>query len=142
MNRENVLDLYEVRLALEPAAAAKAAINHSDRDMVTIRRALAHFRVACASGLPVGDADLEFHQAVSDASGNSVFAAILEPISDVLARARQATGLLPGVAALAQREHEEIATAIESRSSRNARSAMAKHIRSAISAVGQLPMTQ
>jgi GntR family transcriptional repressor for pyruvate dehydrogenase complex len=135
---DTVRDLYEVRLILEPAAAAKAAANRTDDDLIAIRRARTHFRLAYEMGAPVWEADIEFHQAITEASGNTVLTHILAPMSDVLRHARQATGTFPDAVELALRQHEEIATAIEDRSSRDARRAMTTHMRSAIWAIGQV----
>lgn len=137
--REDTIDeLYEVRLILEPAAAARAARNRTDADLAAIRRALTHFRVAYESGENVYEADIEFHQAVAAASGNTVLARVLSPMADLLAVARQATGTIPTAVERALHEHEAIAEAIEARASRRAHDAMTIHIESAIWAIGQL----
>ena len=67
-----VNELYEVRLILEPAAAEKAAIHRTDEDLLAMRRALTHFRVAYEMGTPVWEADIEFHQAIAHACGNAM----------------------------------------------------------------------
>jgi DNA-binding FadR family transcriptional regulator len=137
--RDGTIDeLYDVRLILEPAAAARAATHRTEADLVAIKRALTHFRVAHEMGETVFEADLEFHNAVAQASGNSMLAQILSPMADMIAEARRATGTLPDAVEMALREHEEIAAAIEAGSSRKAQSAMAAHIRSGIWAIGEL----
>lgn len=138
LNDQTVIDLYEVRLVLEPAAAAKAASHRTERDIEAIRRALTHFRVAFEMGSPIWQADIEFHQAVAEASGNSVFSRILAPMSDLLIHSRQATGAIPEAAERAFGEHQEIAEAIFAGSSKLARAAMTTHIRSAMWALSQL----
>jgi GntR family transcriptional repressor for pyruvate dehydrogenase complex len=115
-----------------------AAVNRTDNDLIAMRRARTHFRLAYEMGAPVWEADIEFHQAITEASGNAVLTHILAPMSDVLRHARQATGTLPDAVELALRQHEEIATAIEDRSSRDARRAMTAHMQSAIWAIGQV----
>lgn len=135
---QTIYELYDVRLILEPAAAAKAAANRTAADLAAIKTALAHFRVAYEVGANVWEADIEFHQAIAEASGNSVLARILAPMSDLLVHARQATGAIPAAAERALHEHQAIADAIEARSVRNARSAMTTHIQSAIWALEQL----
>jgi DNA-binding FadR family transcriptional regulator len=132
LHGETVDHLYDVRLILEPAAAAKAAKNRTDQDLLSIRQALGHFKVAFELGANVWESDIEFHEAIAEASGNPVLARMLAPMSDLLSSARKATGTLPEAAERALREHEAIATAIEEGSARRARSAMETHIRSAI----------
>ncbi|MER6943079.1 FadR/GntR family transcriptional regulator [Nonomuraea sp. NPDC000554] len=135
---QTVHELYEVRLILEPAAAAKAAVNRTDEDLRAIKQALGRFRVAYELGAPSWKEDIEFHQAVAEASGNSVLSRLLAPMADLLSNARQATSAIPAAAERALHEHEAIAVAIEARSGRQARTAMATHVRSAIWALGLL----
>ena len=139
LHEHTVRELYDVRLILEPAAAAKAAANHTADDLAAIKRALAHFRVAKEMGEPVWEADLEFHQAIAVASGNSVLSRILSPMSDLLINARKATATVPAAVERALHEHQDIAAAIEERSMRRAKTAMKTHIQSAIWALDQLP---
>ncbi|WP_053202915.1 FadR/GntR family transcriptional regulator [Jiangella muralis] len=128
--------LYDVRLILEPAAAARAATNRTDDDLLAIKRALGHFKVAFELGENIWEADIEFHEAVAQASANPVLARLLAPMSMLLGGARKATGMVPEAAEQALHQHAEIAAAIEDRSAGRARSAMEKHIRSAIWALG------
>ncbi|HET7690831.1 MAG TPA: FCD domain-containing protein [Nocardioidaceae bacterium] len=137
--RDGTIDeLYDVRLVLEPAAAARAAKHRTEEDLLAMKRALTHFRVAYEMGENVFEADIEFHEAVARASGNSMLAQILSPMSDVLAEARKATGTLPEAVEMALHEHEAIAAAIEARAGKKAGDAMAAHIRSGIWAIGEL----
>ena len=109
LREETVKELYDVRLILEPAAAAKAAVNRTEEDLVAIRRARTHFHLAYEMRAPVWEADIEFHQAIAAASGNSVLARILAPMSDLLRHARRATGTIPAAVELALHQHDEIA---------------------------------
>lgn len=138
LHDRTIYELYDVRLILEPAAAARAATRRTDADIEAIRLALARYRAAHELGANVGNADIEFHQAIAEASGNSVLARILAPMADLLANARKATGAIPEAADRALNEHQAIADAIEARSSTRARAAMKTHIQSAIWALGQL----
>ena len=135
--RPTIMDLYDVRLILEPAAAARAAIHRTDTDLVAIRRAHTHFRIAYEMGDPVWQADVDFHQAIADASGNAVLAHVLSPMSDLLHRAREATGRVPAAVDLALHQHEEIAAAIEAGDSDRASATMQTHIEAGIAAIGQ-----
>jgi GntR family transcriptional repressor for pyruvate dehydrogenase complex len=138
LSDQTVNELYELRLILEPAAAEKAAVHRTDEDLLAMRRALAHFRVAYEMGTPVWEADLEFHQAIADASGNTMLGKVLAPVSDLLSNARRATGTLPAAVELALEQHDKIAAAIEARASKRARRAMTIHIESGIWAISQL----
>jgi DNA-binding FadR family transcriptional regulator len=138
MGDETVGELYEVRLILEPAVAALAAKHRNDDDLVAMRRARTHYRVAYEMGTPVWEADIEFHQAIAQASGNAVLAKVMAPVSDLLNNARRATGTLPAAVEIALGQHDEIAYAIEARAATRARRAMTQHIESGIWAVNQL----
>jgi DNA-binding FadR family transcriptional regulator len=131
-------DLYDVRLILEPAAAARAALHRTEDDLHAIKSALADFRVAFETGQNAFEADLAFHAAVARASGNRTLAAILSPMADVLTEARRATGTIPEAVELALHEHTAIAAAIEAQTSGKAQTAMATHIESGIWAIGLL----
>ncbi len=135
---QTVNELYEVRLILEPAAAEKAAIHRTDEDLLAMRRARTHYRVAYEMGTPVWEADIEFHQAIADACGNTMVARVLAPVSDLLNNARRATGTLPAAVELALDQHDEIAAAIEARAGKRAHRAMTAHIESGIWALNQL----
>lgn len=135
---QTVSELYEVRLILEPAAAALAAKHRTEDDLLAMRRARTHYRVAYEMGTPVWEADIEFHQAIAEASGNAVLAKVLAPVSDLLHNARQATGTLPAAVEIALGQHDEIADAIEAQAVTRARRAMIRHIESGIWAVNQL----
>ena len=131
-------ELYEVRLVLEPAAAERAAIHRTDEDLIAMRRALTHYRVAYKTGTPVWEADIEFHTAIAHACGNSMLAKVLAPVSDLLSNARRLTGTLPAAVELALGQHDDIAAAIEARARKRARRAMITHIESGIWALNQL----
>ncbi len=135
---QTVSELYQVRLILEPAAAALAAKHRTDDDLLAMRRARTHYRVAYEMGTPVWEADIEFHQAIAGASGNAVLAKVLAPVSDLLNNARQATGTFLAAVEMALDQHDEIADAIETRAVIRARRAMTRHIESGIWAVNQL----
>ncbi|MBN9609904.1 MAG: FadR family transcriptional regulator [Actinobacteria bacterium] len=138
LHDRTIYELYDVRLILEPAAAARAAAHRTDSDLAAIKLALARYRAAHELGANVWHADIEFHHAIAVASGNSVLARILTPMADLLANARRATGAIPAAADRALYEHHAIAEAIEARSTARARSTMKTHIKSAIWALGQL----
>lgn len=135
---QSINELYEVRLILEPAAAAMAAQHRTDDDLLAMRRARTAYRVAYEMETPVWEADIEFHDAIATASGNAVLPKVLAPVSDLLRNARRATGTLPAAVELGLEQHEEIAAAIEARATPRARRAMTAHIKAGIWAIDQL----
>ena len=73
--------LAQMRRAVEPAAAALAAENRLEQDIVDLRRALDGMSRAGSDRHAFSSADLDFHVAVATASGNPLFrsfAAVVE----------------------------------------------------------------
>jgi DNA-binding FadR family transcriptional regulator len=137
--RDGTIDeLYDARLVLEPGVAARAATHRTEEDLIAIKTALMRFRVAFELGTDCSDADIEFHRAIANASGNTLLAKVLAPMGEVLREARRATATIPEAVEKAMHEHEAIAQAIEERSSARAQRAMMGHIRSGIWAIGEL----
>ena len=112
-----MLRCQEVRIALEGQSARLAALRRTQVEMEGIGVALDALRVAFdGSGVPA-DADYAFHLAVARASGNNLFADILEMLHETIQHA-MTVGLgitRTGSKDRAQRvveEHEAIAEAI------------------------------
>ena len=85
---ENVADLlncYEFRLTLEPAAAACAAERHDDGTLDSIAQALELMRDATNRQSHREDADFQFHLAIARASENTYFATAMEALKDHIA---------------------------------------------------------
>lgn len=69
-------DLAEIRLAVEPRAAALAAIRHSAADLAALRRSVAAMGSGSPSSEDFVNADLAFHLRVARASGNPFMVSI------------------------------------------------------------------
>jgi DNA-binding FadR family transcriptional regulator len=63
-------DLAEIRLAVEPRAAALAAERRSDGDLATMQKAMERMTREPGSAAAFADADLGLHLAIANASGN------------------------------------------------------------------------
>jgi DNA-binding FadR family transcriptional regulator len=68
--------LAEIRLAVEPAAAALAAERRTPEQVERLRACIARMGGEHHSRASFADADLEFHQAVATASGNPLMRSI------------------------------------------------------------------
>jgi GntR family transcriptional regulator, transcriptional repressor for pyruvate dehydrogenase complex len=133
---ENVADLlncYEFRLTLEPAAAAAAATRHDAESLKAIRQALELLRDATNRQSHREDADFQFHLAIARAAQNNYFSTAMEALKDHIAVGmkfhgasikREASGLSRVFG-----EHEAIATAIASRDENEARRLMLEHLK-------------
>ncbi|MGV1777030.1 FadR/GntR family transcriptional regulator [Agrobacterium fabrum] len=132
---ENVADLlncYEFRLTLEPAAAAAAATRHDADSLKAIRQALELLRDATNRQSHREDADFQFHLAIARAAQNTYFSTAMEALKDHIAVGmkfhgasirREATGLTRVFA-----EHEAIAKAIADGQEDDARRFMFEHL--------------
>lgn len=133
---ENVADLlncYEFRLTMEPAAAAAAAARHDADSLKAIRRALELLRDATNRQSHREDADFQFHLAIARAAQNNYFTTAMEALKDHIAVGmkfhgasikREASGLSRVFG-----EHEAIATAIANSNEDDARRLMFEHLK-------------
>lgn len=132
IHKEEVLDLLRVRGALDELAAEGAAEWAEGRSLDAIRTAHAAF--AAAAETPdltldrLVELDIEFHQAIAEASGSQLLIHLLQDLNRHLGRSRKITLAPEGRPRRSAREHEEIVEAILSRRPWQAKEAVARHI--------------
>lgn len=129
-----VLNVMELRIAVESEAAGLAAQRHGKADLARIDRSIAAFRKAIARGDTAVDADYDFHAAIGLATGNTYFSQFLGFLGrfiiprqtihvdaeDTVSRTDYLEGVL--------KEHLEIRRAIETGEVVAARAAMRTHL--------------
>lgn len=118
--------LFEMRLAVEPTAAALAAERRTERDIQEMRAILDEMAETGHSSSTFYAADLEFHCAVAKASNNP-FMASIGPIIDAALNAKLTTespASNPARQKAVVATHSAIVDAIEARDARAARRAM------------------
>lgn len=113
IDRRFLNDLAEIRLAVEPRAAALAAEQRSDEDIVDLRRCMDRMRREAADSAGFADADLALHVGVARASGNL----FMRSIGHVIEAALRASFLLSAPVETEDREtvllwHQKIVDAI------------------------------
>jgi GntR family transcriptional repressor for pyruvate dehydrogenase complex len=124
-----VLELFEVRRLLEPAAAALAAQRLDAAGREALKRELDRMYAAGADVEELVDADAAFHRVLGAAPGNAVLRSLLESISSRTVRARLWHGIADREALdLARAEHTRIYEAIVAGDPELARSAVLLHI--------------
>ncbi|PPE71208.1 FadR family transcriptional regulator [Caldimonas thermodepolymerans] len=129
---EAVLQVVEVRRALEGEVAALAAQRATPEDLQRIRAALAAIDEASAAGRDGVEEDLRFHRAIAEATGNPQFRLLLGFLEQYqrdamkVTRANEATSEL--LMDEARREHHELAEAILRRDAAAAREAAIRHM--------------
>jgi GntR family transcriptional regulator, transcriptional repressor for pyruvate dehydrogenase complex len=124
----SVLEFFEVRRILEPAAAARAAVRMPDAEIAAMRGLLddlgedpsADDQLAC---------DVEFHRLLAVGSGNRTLASIIESLRQPTYRARIWRGLTQtGAVHRSLAEHRSILDAIAAREPDVARAWATVHI--------------
>lgn len=141
LDEQALSDLYEFRLLLEVEIAGRAAKRALPAQIDVIERRVADFLHASQADQPTWSEDIAFHRAVAEASGNVIYVAVLDAVTDRLAAARRQTQLVPGAVEVACSEHRAIFDAIKRNDPDAARAAMATHIQSAIWALEQVQKT-
>lgn len=130
---QDVLQVIELRIAIESEAAGLAAERRDAAALERIQQAAAAFEAAVQAGDSAVQQDLEFHRAIFAATGNSFFPRFLEFLGPMLIPRQTVRPQLEEDEARAylervQEEHARIAAAIASGQASAARSAMRRHL--------------
>ena len=113
---EEILEIYEVRILLEAAAARHAAVRHTRLDLIRIGLAMdAAAAVDPADPDAMAAANRAFHEEVWAASRNVTLIDLLTRVNSHVARYPATTLTSPGRWAEALRQHGDLVRAIESR---------------------------
>jgi DNA-binding GntR family transcriptional regulator len=125
---EEVLDIYEARIALEGTAARLAAERRSSHDLMLLRRSLARLETVADGDVDaMVDSNRQFHTAVWRASHNVSLTDLLERLDLHLARYPASTLASPGRWQRANEQHRGMVSAIEARDSDSAERAAIAH---------------
>lgn len=126
--------LFEVRHALEPAIAAAASRNADEEQLAALASNVERTAALAATideGATQGAteafawSDLEYHQLLAQASGNTLFELLLAPLIDRLLDVRRIGVRLPGTARRAAEGHRAVFHAVVARDP----DAAARHMR-------------
>lgn len=129
-----VLDVLELRIALEVESAGLAAHRRSDAQLAEMRSTLDELNDKSTHGKAAASADFRFHLCIAQASGNRYFADIVQSLGGgIIPRSRiNSTAVARGDQAnythRLQYEHEAIYSAIARRDLEGARVAMYLHL--------------
>ena len=130
--KAKVLQIVEVRRAIEAEAAGLAAERSTSADVAAMRTALDTIERAIDAGGDGVDEDLAFHRTIAESTGNPVLAATVRYLGEVLrsgirvTRANEARR--SDFANQVRAEHAAIVDAIERRDRTAARSAAREHM--------------
>ncbi len=138
-SQEAVVQMVEVRRALEAEVAALAAQRRNARDIRAIRQAVKALDDAVASGGNGVAEDVNFHRAIADATRNPFLIQTLEYLGQFLFGATQVTRANEArridFAAEVRTEHQAILQAVEAGDAPKARQAAATHMDNAITRI-------
>lgn len=129
-----VLNVLEVRMAVEIEAAALAALRRSASQEGRLLEAFNTFEAALRAGRPTGSADFDFHRAIAEATNNPFYVEILELLGRRTIPRDLVTAVSPDVPLSGayqrglQAEHQAILTAISDGDADAAREAMRSHL--------------
>lgn len=131
---KEVINVLELRAALEAEAAALAAERRSPEQLQALRRALDQMALAIEETEDAVAPDLDFHRTIAEATGNPHFTHLFTYLGSLLIpRARvqtfsSVTDDRPAYLRRVNQEHEDIYAAIERQDAAAARTAMRLHL--------------
>jgi GntR family transcriptional repressor for pyruvate dehydrogenase complex len=131
LDQANLTEVFEMRRVLECEAAAFAAERWSERDIQAMDDALHTSTQALETNSAelFVDADLRFHLAVAQASGNRVISHTMSATRDLLRQVFTAMFTVAGPPEQSIQQHREIRDAIRAADPDAARNAMRDHLR-------------
>ncbi len=140
-SKQAVIQMVEVRRALEAEVAALAAERRNASDLTRIQRAADALEQAVKSGGDGVDEDVALHRAIADAAQNQFLISTLDYLRQFLHGATRVTraneARRTDFARQVQTEHQAIISAIVSGDPVKARKAAARHMDNAIKRIEQ-----
>ena len=134
---ELLIEFTQVRLAIEPGAAALAAQVAGPEEKAAIQRALDRMIAAERGDDDPLESDIAFHIAVLAASGNKFFVQLRELVRTALRFSIRITNRRKGVRLASVADHKKIADAIMAGKSQAAANAMRVLIQEVLDLIGK-----
>ncbi|MCD8139246.1 MAG: FadR family transcriptional regulator [Planctomycetaceae bacterium] len=130
-DERRVLEMYEVRVLLEPYAARVAARKRSQAQLRDMRLAIESMRDEITKGERGQRGDIRFHGSIAEAAGNSILIGILGAFAEALGSSIAVANAHVHAADIIA-EHQRMFDAIEERDETEAERLMHAHIKRAI----------
>lgn len=133
MSIKDIVDVFEIRGALEGLAAELAAERATDEELETMERYLVKISEEIESGdlSKVVETDTDFHTFIYKASRNARLSQIINNLREQIQRFRTTSLSFPGRMKIALEEHRKIVEAVSSRDGELARKLAQEHIENA-----------
>lgn len=133
-NDIHVVELLEMRIAIEPGIAAFAAKRRSQGDLEVLQESVDNMRSACESNdrLTIVAADAEFHRLIGLCVRNKSLRDLMEEFQQQSGVERRASLSVPGQTLRAIEGHQQILDAIKAKEPGLASEAMRVHLEQAM----------
>ena len=145
VSRQAVIQIVEVRRALEAEVAELAASRRSSADVKRITKALKAIETSVKTGGDGVDEDVDFHRAIADAAANPYLIRTLDFLRQFLRGATRVTraneARRDDFRQQARDEHDAIAKAIIEADPQAARAAAATHMTNALARIVQADLS-
>ena len=134
VTREDLIDIYRIRMRLEGLASALAAQRISPEDLATLRESveLAEFYISKNDAERLKELDTQFHAIIYRASGNRMLNKTLSELHRNITSYRKMSLAVPGRLERSVGEHREILAAIEERDAERADRLTSAHVEAAL----------
>lgn len=134
VSRDDLVDIYNIRMRLEGLASATAAKRITPDDLAALREAveLAEFYIQKNDTERLKKLDTEFHSVIYRASGNRMLNKTLSELHRNITAYRKMSLSVPGRLERSVGEHREILEAIEAGDAERAEQLTSRHIAAAL----------
>jgi len=130
--KHDIVNLLEVRIALEGLSAANAALNCTAEDVEALRKLITKMKGCGKDEAQFAILDAELHVTIANASGNTVISDLVSVIRSQLVRALTKVLQSPNAIPLSIKEHISLVEAIAVHDSEEARRVMLDHLKAAL----------
>ena len=134
VTREDLVDIYKIRMRLEGLASSLAAARISPEDLDTLRESveLAEFYISKNDTEHLKELDTRFHAIIYRASGNRMLNKTLSELHRNITSYRKMSLAVPGRLERSVGEHREILAAIEAADAERADRLTSAHVEAAL----------
>ncbi len=130
-DERRTLEMYEIRMLLEPYGAGLAARKRSERHLAELAGAVETMKREIAEGTRGREGDKRFHKILAEASGNGVLVSILSLCSEMLASSIAVANAHVNANDIID-EHERMYEAVRQGEERTAERLMRAHLKRAL----------
>ena len=109
---EAILRLLDMRRVVETGTVRRAALNATLNQRQEIARLCSELLAIVDAGLPYRAADMAFHAAICDATGNPMFGQLLQHMDEAFERSSESPFTVPGFGRASFPPHRDLSDAV------------------------------